>query len=77
VLQKKRRNIKSAQKELERVSIDALTAENVAKQKEIALEIENLVEQEEIFWAQRSRINWLQFGDRNTNYFHNFANAQR
>jgi hypothetical protein len=77
VLQRKGRNIKSAQKELERVSIDALTAENIAKQKEIALEIENLLEQEEILWAQRSRINWLQFGDRNTNYFHNFANARR
>jgi hypothetical protein len=54
-----------------------LSEANIARQKELALEIEKLLEQEEIHWAQRSRVNWLQFGDKNTSYFHNFANARR
>jgi hypothetical protein len=39
--------------------------------------IELLLEQEEIRWLQRSRANWLQHGDLNTNFFHNFATARR
>jgi hypothetical protein len=60
-LQSSKRRLRSAQRELERVAVDALTNENVTKQKEIAVEIERLLEQEEIHWAQRSRVNWLQF----------------
>ena len=49
---------------MERVARGALTDENVEMQKELAKEIEQLMEQEEIHWAQRSRINWLQYGDK-------------
>ena len=45
--------------------------------KELAKEVKFLLEQEEIRWAQRSRLNWLQHGDENTSYFHNFASATR
>jgi hypothetical protein len=62
---------------LEQVSISDLTSENVKKQQEIARDIEKLLEQEELHWAQRSRVNWLQHGDKNTAYFHNFANARK
>jgi hypothetical protein len=64
-LQRSKKQIRAAQKELEQVAVDDLTDENISKQKQIALEIERLLEQEEIHWAQRSRINWLQFGDKN------------
>ena len=77
VLQSTNRKIWSAQKDLERVAAGTLTDENVARQKELSNEIEFLLEQEEIHWAQRSRLNWLQHGDKNTSYFHNFANARR
>ena len=30
-----------------------------------------------MYWAWRSRIYWLKYGDRNTSYFHNFATACR
>jgi hypothetical protein len=39
--------------------------------------VELLLEQEEIHWFQRSRSNWLQFGDRNTSFFHHYASARR
>lgn len=77
VLQSTNRKLRSTQKDLERVATGPLSDENVARQQELAHEIEFLREHEEIRWAQRSRLNWLQHGDKNTSYFHNFANARR
>ncbi|KAK6125283.1 hypothetical protein DH2020_040972 [Rehmannia glutinosa] len=44
---------------------------------EVEKNVEKLATQEEIFWRQRSRNNWLKHGDRNTPYFHAQASQRR
>jgi ribonuclease HI len=53
------------------------TNEAKMKQKELSVLIENLLEQDEIYWAQRERVNWLKKGDRNSSYFQYCASARR
>jgi hypothetical protein len=47
------------------------------KKHELARLIENLLEQEEIKWCQRSRANWIQNGDKNMSFFHSYASARK
>lgn len=53
------------------------TTEVSVKQKEMSVLIGNLLQQDEIYWSQRGRVNWLRHGDRNTKYFSHFASARR
>jgi hypothetical protein len=43
------------------------------RKKNIERELDRLLKQEEIYWRQRSRINWIKEGDRNTRFFHQKA----
>ena len=40
-------------------------------------EINDLLDCEEIMWQQRSKVNWLSLGDRNTKYFHTKASGRK
>lgn len=77
VLKSTKNKLRATQKELEGISHCELSSANIVRQKELAAEIEKLLEMEEMYCAQRSRVNWLQFGDQNTAYFQNFASARR
>ncbi|KAK3228886.1 hypothetical protein Dsin_000767 [Dipteronia sinensis] len=45
--------------------------------REIERNIDILMEKEEAYWKQRSRVEWLQCGVKNTRYFHWRASARR
>jgi hypothetical protein len=77
VLKQPKKRLRKAQRQLDDVLSGHLTDESEEKAKELANLIEILLEQEEVYWSQRSRANWIQHGDRNTSFFHNFASARR
>lgn len=39
-------------------------------EKKLQHELNELLQQEELMWFQRSRANWLRDGDHNTKYYH-------
>jgi hypothetical protein len=45
--------------------------------KQLQQEIEFLLEQEDTRWKQRAKQNWYREGDRNTPFFHSWANHRR
>ncbi|KAA3468576.1 reverse transcriptase [Gossypium australe] len=64
-------------KELEVLLMEDRDEEILAKiiDKKIYLNME--IDKDEVYWEQRARANWLQFGDRNTAYFHKCATTRR
>ncbi|KAA3461612.1 reverse transcriptase [Gossypium australe] len=52
---------------------DDILAEIVEVQLDLNLE----ADKEELYWAQRARVNWLKNGDRNTSFFHKMTGQRK
>ena len=77
VFGKVEREIKDRQKILQNLQNSIQTLMDVRNEKLLREDIENLMDREEIKWAQKARSNWIIQGDRNTKYFQTIVNQRR
>lgn len=77
-LRKKRAELQGELTMLEEVEENScLTSEQILRKHWVICENLKLLEQEEMYWYQRSHETWLLKGDNNTDYFHKCANGQK
>ncbi|KAF7821714.1 reverse transcriptase [Senna tora] len=71
-LQGQLQDLQEVMPDIETVSRDLINTEGVIRQ-----HLEDLLDKEEVLWAQKARQLWLVQGDRNTRYFHTVVRKRR
>ena len=63
------RGIMLKQAQLQQIQNCLDSSEDVRKERQLRSELEDLINKEELMWAQKARTKWILQGDRNTKYF--------
>ena len=71
------KKIQEKKKALSALTKDDIDRQNGAEISRVWREINELLDEEEIWWQQRSKVQWLGKGDRSTKYFHHRASERR
>lgn len=71
------KRIKKAKRALESCRHDQLNARNVTTEHVLKYRLEKLEDQKDLYWRQRAHVLWLENGDCNSKFFHQFASERR
>ncbi|XP_028798620.1 uncharacterized protein LOC114754051 [Neltuma alba] len=72
-----RRQVEQLTQKLKECTSGSLNEQSRAEAESLIQQIEEAWDREEKYWWQRSRVNWLQDGDRNTKFFHSSTIQRR
>ena len=69
--------IKEKQAHLQILQNSICSVEHAKAEKTLRMEIKDLLDREELMWAQKARTKWFLYGDRNIEYFQTMVKQRR